>query len=85
MIEKLKQRYKMELILKAIMRSMNRWRRKSRIIGIKIEISGRFSRRDRSTYHLIKKGKMPLNTKYSIIDYAIRLFPMRYSICVLKI
>lgn len=82
---KVKQRYKIGVVLYALTRAIRKHRRMHRIIGMRIESSGRFSRRDRSSYELINKGRLPLNTKYFVIDYAIGLLPLRYSVFVCKV
>lgn len=57
-------------ILNPIFKELNNFRKYNRIIGYKFVISGRLSRRNSKTVKRIySKGKMPLNSFFSNIDY----------------
>lgn len=56
-------------ILNPIFKELNYFKKYSRLLGYKIIINGRLSRRSKSLKRVYFKGKMPLNTFYSKIDY----------------
>lgn len=53
--------------------------------GFKIVFSGRFSRKQRTTYGVKKFGTLGPGTAKSRLDYANLVIPLRYSLCSVKI
>jgi hypothetical protein len=82
---KLHQGYRINVILKALMRVAKAFGRRYRIRAMRVIVAGRFTRRDRSVYKIRKRGGIPLNTVYAPVDYSLGLIAMRYSVCVCKI
>jgi hypothetical protein len=57
----------------------------SPIMGLKMVIKGRFSRRDRVSKMMINMGKVPLNTLKAVIDYDFLSVPIKNSAMSFKI
>lgn len=55
------------------------------LLGFKISCSGRFSRRDRASHISFIKGKVPLNTLKSKIDYGFWSVPIKNSAISVKV
>ena len=53
--------------------------------GFKVHCCGRFSRRQRASSYWFSKGKVPLNTISSNIDYGFFTIPIRNSAISVKV
>nr|AFZ64069.1 ribosomal protein S3 [Phalansterium sp. PJK-2012] len=53
--------------------------------GLMVQASGRFTRRQMSTYEEFKKGRIELNKFYSKTRYAFAKVTLKYSLCGIKV
>jgi len=58
---------------------------KSILMGFKISLKGRFSRKQRASSILLQQGKIPLNTLDIDIDYSFYTIPLKNSAISIKI
>lgn len=83
---RLRQYYTIWEILKSINFFFKTLINKKRIIkGYKITFSGRFSRKQRTTYSWKNFGTLSTSSMRSNLDYNNMILPLRYSTCSLKI
>jgi ribosomal protein S3 len=83
---RLKQYYTIWEILKSINFYLKTLINKKQIIkGYKIMFSGRFSRKQRTTYSWKNFGTLNTSSMKSNLDYTNMVIPLRYSTCSLKI
>lgn len=68
-----------------IIRILRFFRARYRLRGFKLLLAGRFLRRDRATYIWRTRGGVPLGSKLSKIDYAVRTIQMKYSKPIVKL
>jgi hypothetical protein len=59
--------------------------RKNNIKGYKMHLVGRFRRKQRAASYWFSKGKVPLNTITSLIDYAYFTLPLKNSAITVKV
>lgn len=60
-------------------------KRNRNVIGFKISCAGRFSRRQRATYHWKLHGKLPLNSFCANVNYSNGIFYTKNGACSIKI
>lgn len=60
-------------------------RRKRLVKGYRITCSGRFSRKQRTTYSWKSFGSLALSTMKSKLDYSYRTIALKYSSCTIKV
>jgi len=72
-------------VIAYILRRLNRQIRKKRLVGYKILLSGRFTRRGRSKYIWRRKRRVTSNSVNCKIDYILELVILLNSICGIKI
>jgi len=53
--------------------------------GLQIKCLGRFTRRQRSSKHIFKYGRIPLSTSSANIDYALGNVTLKYGACGIRI
>jgi len=82
---KLKLNFPFRTIMKIVIKRLRLLLRKKYIRGFKILFSGRFSRRDRSSYYWKSRGKVPLNSISSHIDYSLVIVKLLNSLCGIKV
>jgi len=58
---------------------------KQRLLGFKISLKGRFSRKQRASFLWKRVNRVPLNSKMSYIDYSSGHVILRYGMCSIKI
>ena len=68
-----------------IIRILRFFRARYKLRGFKLLLAGRFLRRDRATYIWRTRGAVPLGSKLSKIDYAVRTIQMKYSKPIVKL
>ena len=56
-----------------------------RLIGYKIQLKGRFTRKQIAAKHVFKGGNVPLNTLNSNIDYGFATVPIKNSAIGVKV
>lgn len=76
--------YKLSSIINSITKILQLYIKYNLIFGYKILCMGRFSRKDRASY-IWRSFKIPLNTKFSAIDFSWRNIILKYSICIIKV
>jgi len=59
--------------------------RGNNLIGYKMKLAGRFSRKQRAGHWWFSKGKAPLNTLTALIDYAYYAIPIVNSVISVRI
>ena len=53
--------------------------------GFKLQLSGRFTRKQRASKFVLSYGTLPLNTMTALIDYAFKTVVLKYSVCGIKV
>lgn len=83
---RLKQYYTIWEVLKNINFLFRSLMRKKKVVkGYKITCSGRFSRKQRTTYSWKSFGSLALSTTKSKLDYSFRTIALKYSACTVKV
>ena len=70
-------------VVKVINPISHRLRRRFR--GVRIDCAGRFNRRQRASFFHFQRGRVPLNSFSSRLDYAQVSLPLKYGACSIKI
>jgi len=60
-------------------------KKKKILAGYRLELAGRFSRKQRATFLLFKNGKIPLGTIYNNIDYKSDFVILKNGVVNIKI
>lgn len=58
---------------------------KNRLLGFKIALKGRFTRRQRASFFWKRVGRVSLNDKLSFIDFSSDSIILKYGLCSLKL
>lgn len=82
---RLKQYYTIWEVLKNINFLFRPLMRRKIVKGYKIMCSGRFSRKQRTTYNWKSFGSLALSTTKSKLDYSYRSIVLKYSTCTIKV
>lgn len=82
---RLNQFYTIWEVIKNVNYLMRRLMRGGVVNGYKITCSGRFSRKQRTTYSWKSFGNLGLSSLKSRLDYSTRSLVLKYSICTIKI
>jgi len=82
---KLIQRFPFRWVMNSIVKRLRFALARKFIFGFKILISGRFSRRDRSTHCWKAKGKVPLHSVISNLDFSFLKVYLLNSVCGIKV
>lgn len=67
---KLKQRFTLTQVLWPLLKFLDKLIKKQYLLGYRVEAMGRFTRKQRATVMVIKKGSVSLGTTHSEIDYS---------------
>ena len=59
--------------------------RANNIRGYKMYLAGRFTRKQRAAHYWFSRGKVPLNSITSLIDYAFFTIPLKNSVILVKV
>jgi ribosomal protein S3 len=82
---RLKQYYTIWEVLKNINFLFKGLMRKNMVRGYKITCSGRFSRKQRTTYSWKSFGSLGLSSMKSKLDYSYKTIALKYSSCTIKV
>jgi hypothetical protein len=83
---KLKQKFSFNQVIRPLVKYLNYLIKKKKILfGYRLELSGRFSRKQRATFLLFKNGKIPLGTIYTNIDYKTDFVILKNGLVNIKI
>lgn len=82
---RLKQFYTIWEVLRNVNVLFKKLMRSKRILGYKITCSGRFSRKQRTTYSWKSFGSLASSSKKSKLDYSYKNIALKYSSCTIKV
>lgn len=84
---RLNQGYSVNEVITGVQRSLKNWLKvkQSKLIGYKIDCSGRWSRNQRASFKTVKEGSIPFSKIFSVIDYSYSTAFLKYGTCGIKV